>query len=191
MSQSLQNLLEGIYSSVLEARRFVNMQHLKLFQSYFETRVITDPDTGEKIEVYVPRLVAMATSKGVGDQETFEIFEAAAVTLVPMSTLSIDTLEIEFETKLTNLDVTPTAKPDSKSEGEEATDADDVEDDSGIIRRTIDDLFGTASEITIMPKGDSFQSSTSPAKVKINFKMSDPPEGVSLIQEQLLDYLRT
>ncbi|WP_020594272.1 DUF2589 domain-containing protein [Kiloniella laminariae] len=187
MSQSLQNLLEGIYSSVLEARRFVNMQHLKLFQSYFETKVITDPDTGDKIEIYVPRLVAMATSKGVGDQETFEIFEAAAVTLVPMSTLSIDTLEIEFETKLTNLDVTPT----TKSSDEDAATKDKSEDDSGIIRRTIDDLFGTASEITIMPKGDGFQSSTSPAKVKINFKMSDPPEGVSLIQEQLLDYLRT
>ncbi|MFN3225424.1 MAG: DUF2589 domain-containing protein [Hyphomicrobiales bacterium] len=178
-------MLEGIYSSVLEARRFVNAQHLQLFQSYFEPKVIDDPDTGDKIEVYTPRLLAVATSQGVGDQETFDVVEAPVLTLVPLTTLSIDTLEIEFEAKLTDLEVV-------SREDEDDGETDDASDeDEGIIKRTINDLFGTASEIKIMPKGDSFDSGASPAKIKIVFKMTDPPEGASLLQEQMLDYIRT
>ena len=185
MSQSLQTLLEGIYSSVLEARRFVNLQHLKLFQSYFETKVVEDPATGGKVEVYTPRLLALATSKGAGKDETFEIVEAPAITLVPLSTLSIETLEIEFEAKLTNLTVVEKeAKPEPKKTAKQKREEKDI------ITRTIDDLFGTSAEIEIMSKGESFDSGTSPAKVKIMFKMSEPPEGVNLIQEQLLDYVR-
>jgi hypothetical protein len=184
LTKSLQTLLEGIYSSVLEARRFVNQQHLKLFESYFENKVITDPATGRPTEVYVPRVVAMATSAGVGAEERYQIVEAPAVTLVPLSSLSIDTLEIEFETKLTNLG-------DVAEEGiDEELAAEEADDEAGLIRRTINDLFGASSEISIMSKGDSFESGASPAKVKVTFKMHDPPEGVSLLQEQMLDYIR-
>ncbi|MBN9888857.1 DUF2589 domain-containing protein [Salipiger abyssi] len=198
MSHSLQTLLEGIYASVLEARRFVNLQHLQLFQSYFETKVVKDRATGEDVEVYVPRLVAMATSRGVGTQEHYDIVEAPAITLVPMSTLNIDTLEIEFEAKLASFEIKPHEDKDDEQEdekdeqAEEPEKAEAEEDDTfTIIRRTIDDLFDTASEITVMTKGDSFESSASPAKVKVTFKMTNPPEGVELIQEQLLDYLRS
>ncbi|MEL6701889.1 MAG: DUF2589 domain-containing protein, partial [Pseudomonadota bacterium] len=96
MTNSLQTLLEGIYSSVLEARKFVNDQHLKSFESYFEKRLIQDPDTKDIVEVYAPRLVSVATSKGVGKDETFEIIDAPVMTLIPLSTLAIDTLEFEF-----------------------------------------------------------------------------------------------
>lgn len=184
MAQTLQTLLEGIYVSVLEARRFVNQQHLDLFKSYFEVKRVPDPETGGEIEAYVPRLVAMATSTGVGENERFEIFETPAVTLIPLNTLAIDTMEIEFETKLNNLNILD--HPDAANEDTTPP----PEDEPDVIRRTIDDLFGTASEITIMNKGDSFESGTSPAKVKITFKLQDPPEGAALIQEQLLDYLR-
>lgn len=185
VADSLQNLLEGIYSSVMEARRILHQQHLQLFTSYFDKKVIPDPDTGDLTEVYVPRLVAMATSRGVGENEVFEIVEAPAITLVPLSGLSIDTMEIEFETKLTDLtilDETDTVVAEASDEANDSV--------SNIISRTIDDLFGSSSEISIMHKGDGFESSTSPAKVKITFKMTDPPEAVSLMQEELLDYLR-
>ncbi|APZ52326.1 DUF2589 domain-containing protein [Salipiger abyssi] len=200
MSHSLQTLLEGIYASVLEARRFVNLQHLQLFQSYFETKIVKDPATGEEVEVYVPRLLAMATSRGVGADERYDIIEAPAITLVPMSTLNIDTLEIEFEAKLASFEIKPREDDTEKEAPEENTEdkpeepeqAEAEEEDTfTVIRRTIDDLFDTASEITVMTKGDSFESSASPAKVKVTFKMTNPPEGVELIQEQLLDYLRS
>lgn len=186
MSQSLQTLLEGIYSSVLEARRFVNLQHLKLFQSYFDTKVVEDPETGQKLEVYTPRMVALTTTKEKKSNGEFDIIEAPALTLVPLSTLSIETLEIEFEAKLTNLTMVEKEKPKPVRKT-----AKQKREEKDIITRTIDDLFGTSAEIEIMSKGDSFESSTSPAKVKVMFKMSEPPEGVNLIQEQLLDNLRS
>ncbi|GAB5508874.1 MAG: hypothetical protein Rhims3KO_02750 [Hyphomicrobiales bacterium] len=183
MAQSLQTLLEGIYSSVLEARKYVSSQHLRLFQSYFETKIITDPDTGDPLEVYTPRLLSLATSQGVGENETFEVIDAPVLALVPLHTLAIDTLEIEFEAKLTNLEVVKAKDQQEPNEGES-------EGHPSLIRRTIDDLFGTAAEISIMSKSDSFESSASPAKVKIVFKMTEPPEGVNLLQEQMLDYIR-
>lgn len=187
MAQTLQTLLEGIYSAVLEAKRFVTAQHLKLFQSYFETRIIQDPDTGKPLEVYTPRLLSVATSKGVGEAETFDVVDAPVLALVPMDTLAIDTLEIEFETKLTDLEF---IKPESDAPDKDADAAGDDDDEPSVIRRTIDDLFGTSAEIRIMHKGEGFESSASHAKVKIVFKMSEAPEGVNLLQEQMLDYIR-
>lgn len=183
MTQSLQTLLEGIYSSVLEARKYVSAQHLRLFQSYFETKIITDPDTGDPLEVYTPRLLSLATSQGVGENETFEVIDAPVIALVPLNTLAIDTLEIEFEAKLTNLEIV-------KAQDEQKPGDETAEDHPNLIRRTIDDLFGSAAEISIMAKSDSFESSASPAKVKIVFKMTEAPEGAALIQEQMLDYIR-
>ncbi len=185
MAHSLQTLLEGIYASVLEARHYVSKQHLQLFKSYFDKRSIKDPETGRPLEVYTPRLLAIATSQGVGDAETFDVVDAPVLTLVPLNTLAIDTLEIEFEAKLTDLEV---FEPDETLD--DAAEYGSTVDEPGLVRRTIDDLLGAAAEIKILPKSDSFESGASPAKVKVTFKMSEAPEGVNLLQEQLLDYIR-
>jgi hypothetical protein len=178
LSESLQDLLEGIYSSVIEARRFVNQQHLKLFESYFDRQVVHDPSTDSDTEIYVPRIVTLATRHSTGDFASYEVIEAAVAVLVPMATLALETLEIEFSAKLHGL--TPGEVSENANEDE----------DVGIIRRTIDDLFGTSSDIGIMMKGDGFDTAVSPARVKVTFKRIDPPEGVSLVQEELLRHLR-
>lgn len=182
MPQSLQTLLEGLYSSVLEARHYVNAQHLKLFESYFDTTTITDPDTGKKVEAYTPKLITIATSKGVGAGETYDITDAPLLSLIKLTHLSVDSLEIEFEAKLTNL--SEVAKEDAASAPPAPP------DERGIIRRAIDGLFGTSMQVNIMSKSGSFDSGASPAKVKIIFKATEAPEGIHLIQEQMLDYIR-
>ncbi|MEX0956797.1 MAG: DUF2589 domain-containing protein [Rhizobiaceae bacterium] len=182
MALTLQTLLEGIYSSVIEAGNFVTAQHFKMFESYFERKRITDEVLGET-EVYVPRLIAMAYSKIENGEEKFDVYEAPQAALIPMSTLAIETLEMEFEAKIANFEALAETKGDESEAGEA--------EDPGILKRTFDQLREVAGEVEIMMKGDSMESSASPVKVKITFKIQPPPEGVALIQEQLLDYLRT
>jgi len=193
MAASLKTLLEGIYSSVLEARRYVSAQHFEVFRSYFEKKIIDDPVTG-RTQVYVPRLISIATSKIEGGRETFDVTDAPQMTLIPLSTLAIETLEIEFEAKLTNLNMFQDAgEDDDEDEGggpEDTLDGNGDYEDAGFISRTYEELRHVADDINVMIKGESLDSAASPAKVKITFKLTDPPEGVSLIQEQLLDYLR-
>ena len=159
----------------------MNAQHIKLFESYFDQRTITDPDTGRKLEAYTPKLIPIAMSKGVGDSETFDIIDTPLLALIKLTHLSVDQLDITFEAKLSNLSQAaepPTEEPPAKDE------------ERSQIRRAIDGLFDTSMDINIMPKGGSFDSGASPATVKITFKATEAPEGIHLLQEQLLDYIR-
>ena len=131
MALTLQTLLEGIYSSVIEAGNFVTAQHFKMFESYFERRRITDEVLGET-EVYVPRLVAMAYSKIENGQEKFDVYEAPQAALIPMSTLGIETLEMEFEAKISNFEELVQAGRDEAADAEQ--------EEPGLIRRTFDQL---------------------------------------------------
>ncbi len=58
------------------------------------------------------------------------------------------------------------------------------------MRRTLDEFLGIAGHLEVMPKGESFESTTSLANIKVTFKIGDTPEGVAMIQEKMLDYLR-
>ncbi len=184
MALTLQTLLEGIYSAVIQAGNFVTAQHFKMFESYFERRTIQDEVLG-RTEVYVPRLIAMAYSKIENGEEKFDVYEAPQAALIPLSTLAIETLEMEFEAKISNFE--ELAKPPAEEDGEEGK----KPEEPGVLRRTFDELRHAAGEVEIMMKGEAMDSAASPVKVKITFRLKDPPEGISLIQEQLLDYLRT
>lgn len=208
MSQSFQTLLEGIYGSILEARRHIDTQHLELFESYFDSSIVTDPATGERIKAYAPRMIAVATTRA----GRTEVVQAPVAVLIPQSGLAIETLEIEFETKLANLNfdtdevrpapeaaaaeaAAPEAKTAAKSrrKAAKAPEPDDAgeDDDLGVITRTISDFLSPRGDVQIMMKGPDFDSAVSPAKVKVTFRMQPPPEGAALIYEELLKYLRS
>lgn len=152
-----------------------------MFEGYFHKEIVETPE-GQKVEAYTPRLIAFATSKIVDGKESFDLLEAPAIAMVPLHTLAIETIEVEFEAKLSNF----TAADLEQTETEVST---TVEDDT-ILRRTFRGVEEIAHEIEVMVKGESFESSASPAKVKVTFKLHDAPEGSQLLQEEMLDYLR-
>ena len=65
-----------------------------------------------------------------------------------------------------------------------------VQKKKGVVSRIFTSPVPARGTIKIMPKGNKMASSTSPAKVKVTFKMNEPAEGATLIQEQMLDYIR-
>lgn len=184
MAQSLQTLLEGLYAAVLDARRLVDAQHLKQFESYFDTQMVPDPKTGAPVQAFVPRLIPIATARAAGPQDVFDLTNVPALALTKLGYLSLDSIEIEFEAKLTNLDQVDARAPPSQESLNQA------KAEPGILRRTFGELFGTTAEPRIMPKSGTFESGAAPAKVRISFKTTDTVEGMHLIQERMFDHIR-
>lgn len=160
MALGLRTLLGGIYASVIEARKFVNNQHLHAFESHFEKH-------GEgKDAVFKPKHLTIDVPFPNGATRRVKAPYSA---LVPTSALMLEELTIKFQAKLTGFEDLP-----------EGVDLDAA-------NTPISEL---SDSVKIMLKGRSFWSRAAEAEVEVKFKLRDGPEGIALIEEKLLDSMR-
>jgi hypothetical protein len=160
-------LIEAIAGAVVEAETIVRQRQIANILSFFQAD--GTPNTLD-FKIFPP---------GSDPQTaTAQLIKAPALSLVPITSLAIKDMRIEFSTELGALESTPAPPPPSAREGVLRTAA---------VQLTALGIAPKTTAIAVSPPANARQSSPSTATVKLRVVASDPPEGLA----RLIDRLNT
>jgi len=144
------DLIEAITNAVVQAREATERQHFDLIDHYFEKKEGSDGNdlVAKTIQIYVPSMDL--------DNPKNEPIEIPLISLVPMNSLKIDEVCVEFEAFLDGID-----KGGAK----------------GIKKKT---------QMALGMKGSGGMGKRNNVKVKVTMKGGDPPEGMVRVNDRIL-----
>lgn len=144
------DLIEAITNAVVQAREATERQHFKLIDYYFEQKEQGDGNdlVAKTVQIYVPSMEI--------DGEKHEPVEVPLITLVPMNSLKIDEVSVEFDAHLGGIDQSETQE---KKHG---------------------------AQMALAMGGGRKIGGKNNVKVKVTMKGGDPPEGVVRINDRIL-----
>lgn len=161
MRLQLNDLLSALHGAVAEANHLLRAQQLASIWQHFDKRKSKSGRT-----IYVPQQVRVVTPSA--DEEGGEhLYEVPVASLLPMSSLELDELEMEFDARLEGL------TPKSKSQVKNAEDLEKILNESPYEHNVQMSLEGSA--FGRAPK----------ARVKLTFKLRDPPQGLGDLEKHL------
>jgi len=169
-NNKLTDLLAGIQSAVADTMQQIEMQHTNMLKKYFDIDESGNHITAKTVAVEIPARNQLKSAT--------EIINVPLVSLVPIRSLKIDEIMLEFEARISAINI--------------------AEDEKKSKNIKINEGLGTgyqlsnkiAPEIMIEMKKPSFGSSTTPIKISIRFKDSDPPEGIVRVSEHILNQIK-
>lgn len=181
MSQSkLTDLLAGIQSAVATAMQQVEMQHTNMLKKYFDIDDSGSHITAKTVAIEIPARNTTSSST--------EIINVPLVTLVPIRSLKIDEISLDFEARISAVELqelqkSSENKPDNKNKKHS-----DPESEMGSGYQLTKNQL--APQIYIEMKKSTFATSTTPVKISIKFKDNDPPEGIVRVSEHILNQIK-
>lgn len=182
MSQSkLTDLLAGIQSAVATAMQQVEMQHTNMLKKYFDIDDSGNHITAKTVAIEIPARNTTSSST--------EIINVPLVTLVPIRSLKIDEISLDFEARISAVELqelqkSSENKPDNKTKKHSS----DPESEMGSGYQLTKNQL--APQIYIEMKKSTFATSTTPVKISIKFKDNDPPEGIVRVSEHILNQIK-
>jgi hypothetical protein len=157
--QSFDSFIEGIQHACHNAVRGMQDQHLELFDRYFEKEL---DDQGAETGHLRPKIVTlMMPSTSSHKEDDYEI-QVPLFTLVPLRSIVIEQLKVEFEVRINA-----------------------AKDDVDRKQRPRNFLMVDTGGWNLFGKGGKH------AKVEVIFKGADPPEGVVRLNNQVVKTLPT
>ncbi len=90
------DLVEAITNAAIHARKVTEQQHISLMEEFFERDVKTGQLKAKTVELHVPSL-----SHGVDEHEPIQV---PLITLVPMNSLHLTEVSIDFKAHLSGLE---------------------------------------------------------------------------------------
>ena len=151
-------LLEGMTNAILKAREVSEQQHIEMLERFFE-ETADGQLSARSIKLVVPDLD--------GDGESEMEINLPLVTLVPVNSLELERVEIEFDAYLSMLG---DQKRTILKKGKE------VEEEKKHLQLEL-------------PGSGTFGQKKNNVKVKITMKGSEPPEGLVRINDRVLKSL--
>ena len=178
MSQSkLTDLLAGIQSAVATAMQQVEMQHTNMLKKYFDIDESGSHITAKTVAIEIP-------ARNTSNSNT-EIINVPLVTLVPIRSLKIEEISLDFEARISAVELQELQKtPENKTKKHSS----DQENEIGSGYKLAD--LKQAPQIYIEMKKSTFNTSTTPVKISIKFKDNDPPEGIVRVSEHILNQIK-
>ncbi len=158
---ALDQLIEAIAGAVVEAEAIVRQRQIANILSFF--RPDGTPNTID-FKIYPPG----------SDPATAEaqVLKAPALSLVPVTSLAIKDMRIEFSTELGAIE-TPAVSPRAAPAA------------SATVQLAPLGLAAKAAVINVSPPANARQSSPTTATVKLRVVASDPPEGLARLLDRL------
>jgi hypothetical protein len=179
MSQKLTDLLSGLQSAVAEVMQQIEMQHTSVLKKYFDI-----DETGEHITAKTVAIEIPSRDKSISETE---IVNVPLVTLIPIRSLKIEEISIDFEARINAVEIKD-IKDKFETKGDKRNknsgDEDPMEDINNMNKKNV------SSEILIEMKKHNFVSQSTPVKISIKFKDSDPPEGIVRVSEHILNQIK-
>ena len=178
MSQSkLTDLLAGIQSAVATAMQQVEMQHTNMLKKYFDIDESGSHITAKTVAIEIP-------ARNTSNSNT-EIINVPLVTLVPIRSLKIEEISLDFEARISAVELQELQKtPENKTKKHSS----DPESEMGSGYQLTKNQL--APQIYIEMKKSTFATSTTPVKISIKFKDNDPPEGIVRVSEHILNQIK-
>ena len=179
MSQSkLTDLLAGIQSAVATAMQQVEMQHTNMLKKYFDIDESGSHITAKTVAIEIP-------ARNTTSSNT-EIINVPLVTLVPIRSLKIEKISLDFEARISAVELQELQKS-SENKTDKKKHSDSEKNIGSGYQLTKNELF---PQIYIEMKKSTFATSTTPVKISIEFKDNDPPEGIVRVSEHILNQIK-
>jgi hypothetical protein len=179
MSQSkLTDLLAGIQSAVAAAMQQVEMQHTNMLKKYFDIDESGSHITAKTVAIEIP-------ARNTTSSNT-EIINVPLVTLVPIRSLKIEKISLDFEARISAVELQELQKS-SENKTDKKKHSDPEKNIGSGYQLTKNELF---PQIYIEMKKSTFATSTTPVKISIEFKDNDPPEGIVRVSEHILNQIK-
>jgi|GEM_PF-1181351 len=178
MSQSkLTDLLAGIQSAVASAIQQIEMQHTNMLKKYFDIDQSGSHITAKTVAIEIP-------ARDTTNSNT-EIINVPLVTLVPIRSLIIGEISIDFEARISAIELEELQKvPESKTKKSSP----DPESSMGSGYKLTEKQL--SPQIFIEMKKATFGTSSTPVKISIKFRDVDPPEGIMRVSEHILNQIK-
>jgi hypothetical protein len=148
---SFKDLVTSLCSAVSEAHKFIDNQHFSMLNNYF-----SKDSTGKYHEAITVKVQIPSLDSASNQPNTIEV---PLITLIPLSSIKIGDVTVEFEAHLSSL---------TESSGGEDT-----------FKEMQFSLKG----------GGFFGQKNNNVKVKLSLKSDEPPEGLVRLNERLLKYI--
>jgi len=163
MKFKFSDLLCALQEAVDQARITSESQHLQLLKNFFEPS-----DDGKTFRT---KNVTVEVPANTNDKNDTRSLTVPLITLMPLNSLNIDEVKVDFEARL-NFSANPEAKKA-------------LADGGPVDVSSTDEAQKFVSMLDIELKRHGTFSRSTPVKVSLTFKAADPPEGLSKLNDHM------